>query len=878
MESEPNQLQDGSAVHPENGNTVSTTGDWLAAYVREKAKPVTSEDFLPLTDADLKYFDDRAVSREIVKARGAVRISGMTANKLGYTGESKHLSGVLWSLYGVTGDDVKHQLKRDVPVIDENGKPQTYVVRSRALQEPGLDVLPSHKSKLLDVTVPVLYTESIPKADSATSGWGDQIVAVGQVGCWGFSSDGAPLPDFEEIKHKSKSKGAVKRKEYIAPDSDVATNPGVWTAVDRQRRLLERRGADVSVIVLPPNDAGGKNGLDDWRAANPTATLEDLLKLAVKDVPRPGGDSRYSASERGISFTKHTMAGPVDVLLTNFEAVLTANIRRDDGVETKQHVEITARVDGRTINCVIPSSEFAGMSWAFEKLGPSAIISAGNGTRDQVREAIQRLSSGIEERHIYTHTGWREINGVWCYLHAGGAIGATRAIQVELPPQLAAFVLPEPPQDDALKAAIRKTLALLDGLGSDRVMMPIVSSIWRSVAGYQSSFGLHVTGATGLFKSELAALSQQHFGAGFDARHLPGSWSSTANAIEGQAFVAKDSLFVIDDLVLPGSKTDRDRQLRDVDRLFRGAGNGSGRARMRADTTLRPTKSPRALLFSTGEELPAGESLRARVLIVEVAQGDIDTDRLTECQQDANDGAYALAMSGYLGWLGPQLSERIKQTKGKAANYRAEAVKAGQHARTPGTVAELFAGLESYLDFAVEVGAIEHEKRSKLLRRAWDALIGLGFAQAAHQHTQEPAMRFMELVSSAISAGRAYVADDKGAEPPDSAAWGWDCDQSGLSRARGMCVGWLDGNGVYLDPVSSYKAATEMTTDGAGIGATAETLRKRLYEKGLLISTELATRQRYTIRKSLAGSRRPVLHLAHTSFGRVVKETKDGKF
>ena len=43
-------------------------------------------------------------------------------------------------------------------------------------------------------------------------------------------------------------------------------------------------------------------------------------------------------------------------------------------------------------------------------------------------------------------------------------------------------------------------------------------------------------------KTELAALAQQHFGPGMDARHLPASWSSTGNAIEGLAFAAKDAL------------------------------------------------------------------------------------------------------------------------------------------------------------------------------------------------------------------------------------------------------------------------------------------------------------------------------------------------
>ena len=47
-----------------------------------------------------------------------------------------------------------------------------------------------------------------------------------------------------------------------------------------------------------------------------------------------------------------------------------------------------------------------------------------------------------------------------------------------------------------------------------------------------------------------------------DARHLPGSWSSTGNALEGLAFSAKDVLLVVDDFAPTGSATDVQRMHR----------------------------------------------------------------------------------------------------------------------------------------------------------------------------------------------------------------------------------------------------------------------------------------------------------------------------
>src|SRR5271167_1235226 len=105
-------------------------------------------------------------------------------------------------------------------------------------------------------------------------------------------------------------------------------------------------------------------------------------------------------------------------------------------------------------------------------------------------------------------------------------------------------------------------------------------------------------------------------------RSMPGSWASTANFNEVLAFIAKDALLVIDDF-RPGA-AERRRLEGEADRLLRAAANGAGRGRLQSDTSLRPAHPPRALILSTGEEKPSGESLIARMFLVEVTPGDID--------------------------------------------------------------------------------------------------------------------------------------------------------------------------------------------------------------------------------------------------------------
>jgi hypothetical protein len=199
---------------------------------------------------------------------------------------------------------------------------------------------------------------------------------------------------------------------------------------------------------------------------------------------------------------------------------------------------------------------------------------------------------------------------------------------------LAALKL-EIPNLDAAKHAVEASLRLLD-FGPDRITVPAYGSIWRAILG-GADFSGFLYGPTGVFKTELS-LIMQHFGAGVDSRHLPANFTSTANATEALAFAAKDAVLVVDELHPPASGSERETIHRDAARLLRSQGNAAGRGRMRADGTLRPSKPPRGLMFATGEELPRGQSVHARLNTIEVVKGDIEVEKLTGCQTDARKG------------------------------------------------------------------------------------------------------------------------------------------------------------------------------------------------------------------------------------------------
>jgi len=150
----------------------------------------------------------------------------------------------------------------------------------------------------------------------------------------------------------------------------------------------------------------------------------------------------------------------------------------------------------------------------------------------------------VRQYHLHPIV-WRKLDGGWAYLHGSGALGTSgtvTGVETSLPAALAPFILPASPTGAELRSAIRASLAVVD-LAPDRVTVPTLGAVWRSILG-AADFSVFIYGATGRFKTALASLLQQHFGAGFAADRLPGSWASTANFNEVLAFIAKDALLI----------------------------------------------------------------------------------------------------------------------------------------------------------------------------------------------------------------------------------------------------------------------------------------------------------------------------------------------
>jgi hypothetical protein len=600
--------------------------------------------------------------------------------------------------------------------------------------------------------------------------------------------------------------------------------------------------------------------------------LAPLRQEIRRQKPRPESAGCYRVVGGRIIREVLTKDGAIEVSLCNFDARIVEQIVHDDGAEQRRSLAVEGSLaDGTPLaRMEVLAADFNRMDWPVSEWGTRAVVFAGMGTKDHLRCALQLISGEAPERTIYGHTGWRQVSDAWHYLHAGGALGPagpSPSVAVALPQALAGYCLPDPIAGPEQVEAVRAGVNLAT-LGPDRLMFPILAAVYRSVLG-PTDFSLHLAGSTGTCKTETAALAQQHFGAGLDARHLPGSWASTGNALEALAFAAKDALLVVDDFCPAGSTADVQRYHREADRIFRAQGNAAGRSRMRADASLRPAKPPRGTILSTGEDTPRGQSLRARLFVLEFSPGDIDRGRLAPYQADAGAGKYALALAGFIRWLAPQYEAIRTRLKGEMVELRAKLQAGDQHARTPGIVADLALGFKYFLAFALEVGALTKAEGAEWNARAWSALQLAAAEQADHVLAADPATHCIRLLAGALASGRAHIAGTDGTEPENATAWGWRQETVGTGehqrtewQAQGRRIGWLGGEDLYLEPEAAYAEAQELARhQGESLAVGARTLWKRLRTKGLLANWDQA-RQRNTVRRTLEGVRdREVIHL-----------------
>lgn len=563
-------------------------------------------------------------------------------------------------------------------------------------------------------------------------------------------------------------------------------------------------------------------------------------------------------------FVSYRNEDGTEEIMANFVARIVKEVRHyvdNEIVETLYTItgEMPPREEGEE-RVALPATEvnaeqFAGMGWVSKAWGARCIIFPGTSIKDDLRTMIQ-IASKPEIVNVYKQTGWAKIDGQRTYLHVGGGItakGNDPTITVQLPNELSRYNLvcaEEPAQ------CIYASLALLD-LADKSLTWPLLAATLAPLYG-ECDFALHITGRTGSFKSELTSLFQSHYGAGMDARHLPCGWTSTENAIQALAFYAANALFTVDDFVPKGTAYQMKGYHSKAETVIRAQGNQAGRARLTDISSLQRTMYPRGLILSTGEDTPEGHSVRARMLIREIAPGDITAADLTRAQ--ANRAKYP----GTVAWVAQQLARAPQSLTERTNALRTELQTIG-HSRTPGMLGRLIATAEAFCDLCQQAKIMTAKAGAKYKADAKAAIVKAGEEQMRFLEDMDPVDIFVTALRQVLASGGGHFRTLRGNTPNSPEVLGWTAEREigGIQtwKARGPVLGWVktDANELYLDEVVGFNVVKKAA--GQELALSKQTLLKRVKESGLCTRTD-ESRGRNTVRVVAENHRRNVICLA----------------
>ncbi len=642
--------------------------------------------------------------------------------------------------------------------------------------------------------------------------------------------------------HKEHSAFLAGADVYILPDHD---EPGKKHAEQVADQLLEvAKSVRILELVKACPQLPEKGDISDMLQLLGKAAAARALKLLMASTeavkPREkspyekamelyAGVDNYGVMDGGIvAYGKDSVRR-----LTTFVALPEKIITKDDGITVEKHFQIAGWTKtGHPLPTVtVKADEFGGMGWVLRNWDFAANVMPGNTVKEQLRYVMTEVGNQSAVREtVYTHLGWRRIGGKWAYLHPDGAIGA-EGVRVELERAMERYGF-----RNELEADPVATMALaheFKNCMASHVSVPLMGLCFLAPlreflvqAGHMPRFAMWVKGQSGVRKSTATALALSFFGRFGYADPLPASFQDTTNSIRRKAFLAKDSLLVVDDFHPVTSLQERRKMESLVQSLSRAYGNGDDRGRMNSERKLEESMPARGLAIMSGEQTPdVGLSSIARFYLISVEKDDIPiTPELEMMQELAKKGYLRKAMSEYIAWLSRQADGLADMLAETYLRLRRQATEEGTdaHGRSVEAVAHVMLGYEMMLRYMVEIGAMPSNQAAAEIKEAWAVVMDNSRRQNDEAKEDRPVNMFLTAVKELLVSKQATVRDlstpSTEAVPPSM-------------------IGYCDQQYYYLLPDVIFSRVCKLFSDQAvtfPLGKRA--LFKQLKDEGVLVA------------------------------------------
>src|SRR5665648_25741 len=574
--------------------------------------------------------------------------------------------------------------------------------------------------------------------------------------------------------------------------------------------------------------------------------VEELNEYIPREKDKEAGSIEEMFAGSGYAIHKGCTAlktektdGSMDVkLLSNFVAWCEGESTTDDGLDVLKTFNIKGKHSNGTSLPVINvnAMDFSNMNWVTKLWGFNCNMSAGSNTKDRLRHCIQSISKDIKEETVYLHTGWRNHNGNWIYLHGDGSVGEEN-INVKLEGKLSHYKLPKA-DPDKYKEAIMESLKLLD-IGPKNITLPLLAFAFLSPlneflkqAYCEPKTVYFLMGKTGSGKSTITALFLSFFGK-FNNTSLPCSFLDTANAVVSQTFLAKDNLICIDDLK-PSNKNDSSRMDNTAQVILRAYGERTGRSRLNSSSQLMGQRIPRGNPIITGEIAPnVGESGTARMVVSEIHKGDVDFSKVTVAQSNVTKGIYGVAMLAYieslkLNYIDTNVegfTEYLAAEFDANRNIMAAKLKKEVHPRFIESCAHLLIGIQFFTYLCIDNKALTTKEADSLIEDLKEILIEMSEEHIELSRNDKPSEKFIVKLRELINTEQAYVENINNA-------------YSSFEYGKGNrpFIGFYDDQNYYLFAETTYKSIVDFCNKAADFFPVGlKTLIKHLADERLIV-------------------------------------------
>lgn len=547
---------------------------------------------------------------------------------------------------------------------------------------------------------------------------------------------------------------------------------------------------------------------------------------------------RYFSDAQGNTFFREPLkdaSGYADIPFMNFCPQLVQLLRRDDGFTITEKILFSAFRGGRNEPPVeLEKRDMIG-NQPHVKFSPGCRVFQGKGNCAKCGEMMAMQCEDAEIKTVYTHTGWKVIDGQRVFLNGENSVtvgGLTDRYSVELAPDLSRCYRFTPCEDDT-NECFKTLLERMPKAAPDWLIIPSLAYCFMSPLngmlrelGAEPSFSFYLIGKTGSFKSSWSKVLLSFFGRLGYAETAPCTFLDTQNAVGRKLALAADVPLLLDDRRPTSNAADKLRY-EGLEKFASSAiGDRAARGRANVDGGLRESYVARSNLIVTAEEafLNIGSSAVARSVSVELQPDSVSLEGLQELQ--ARPEHLNRIMQMFIQWLIERWDNLRACVLDKLAEYRAIFADAG-HPRLATAFSQLMLGYAMYLAFLQDYGQIDKLEAVTMKTRAQAVFLEMCERQTEKVEGEKPTRLFVELLRELLETKQARLCD---ARPRTVAGITTENEISAPNT-----IGYEDDEFFYLIPRTAYSAVTAFyAKSGYTFPASSSVLWKMFMDEGAI--------------------------------------------